>query len=103
LNRFPNSTGVIIPRAEWRLRRYGGLDAAVIARPIHPLPQTISAATLLADQLLAVFDPGAFAIDSGPVALAVLQSYPIISYAPSSGLRPILDTAFAAATAASSP
>ncbi|TGD89230.1 LysR family transcriptional regulator [Mycolicibacterium sp. CH28] len=72
----------------------GGLDAAIIARPLSALPPTISTATLLRDQLLAVFDPAAVALPPGPVALDELQGHPIISYAPDSGLRAVLDDAF---------
>lgn len=73
----------------------GGLDAAIIARPLAPLPPTVSTATLLTDQLLAVFDPAAFALPAGPLALDQLSEQPIISYAPDSGLRAILDDTFA--------
>lgn len=79
------------------LVNHGGLDTAVIARPMSPLPPTLSAATLLADELLAVFNPEVFAIDSRPVPVSALHGLSIISYAPSSGLRSIMDAAFAAA------
>jgi DNA-binding transcriptional LysR family regulator len=71
----------------------GALDAAVIARPLTPLPQHVSTATLLTDQLLAVFDPEAFPIGNGALAISDLPSYPIISYASDSGLRAILEEA----------
>lgn len=72
----------------------GRLDAAVIARPLEELPKTISSATLLGDQLMAVFDGDRFPLGDGATPLRCLDDVPIISYAPSSGLRPILQAAF---------
>ncbi len=72
----------------------GRLDAAIIARPAQPLPATISASTILSDELLVAFDPEKFTFTDPAVSLTELQHHPIISYAPSSGLHPLLEDAF---------
>jgi DNA-binding transcriptional LysR family regulator len=73
------------------------LDAAIIARPVEALPATVSASTILSDQLVVAFDPERFSFATDSVSIAELLDHPIISYGPSSGLRPLLDNAFHAA------
>lgn len=70
----------------------GRLHAAVIARPVDPLPSTVVAAPLFAGRLVAAFDPAAFALPE-PVTLAELAAHPLISYPPTSALRTRLDAA----------
>ncbi|MCV7015503.1 LysR family transcriptional regulator [Mycolicibacterium madagascariense] len=72
----------------------GRLDAAVIARPLDELPAQVGSATLLSDRLMAVFDDERFSFDGPTIPLLALDGVPVISYAPSSGLRPILQCAF---------
>jgi DNA-binding transcriptional LysR family regulator len=75
----------------------GALDAAVIARPTAGLPATIHASTLLEDRLVVVGDVPGCPPDAAEVPIAALRDQRLISYAPSSGLRPVLAEAFAAA------
>lgn len=77
----------------------GRLDAAIIARPVQGLPATISASTILSDELLVAFDPAKFTFDADSVSIAELQDHPLISYGPSSGLHPLLENAFGEAGA----
>lgn len=72
----------------------GQLDAAVIAAPVDPLPDSIGSDLFHDGELVAVFDPDKFALSEGLVPLSVLAEHPIICYTASSGLRPLIDRAF---------
>ncbi len=70
----------------------GRLHAAVIARPMDPLPPTVTAAPLFTGRLVAAFDPAVYRLDE-PVSLADLAGHPLISYPTTSALRTRLDAA----------
>lgn len=72
----------------------GRLHAAVVARPVLPLPPTLTAAPLFAGRLVIAFDPSVFALPE-QVSLADLAGHPVISYPTTSALRTRLDAAAA--------
>ena len=72
----------------------GRLHAAVVARPVGPLPPTIATAPVFSGRLVAVFDPSAFVLDD-PVNLTALAGQPVITYPSTSALRSRLDAAIA--------
>jgi DNA-binding transcriptional LysR family regulator len=74
----------------------GQLNAAVVAAPVDPLPRNIGFHSFHRGELIAVFDPAKFALPEGPVELTTLAEHPLICYAATSGLRPLIDRAFAA-------
>ncbi|MCX2715116.1 LysR family transcriptional regulator [Mycolicibacterium sp. J2] len=74
------------------------LHAAVIARPVDPLPSTITAAPMFSDHIVAVYDPTVYPLgDMDPVPLGDFAPYPIITYPRTSALRAGIDRAAAAA------
>ncbi len=74
------------------------LHAAVIARPVDPLPSTITAAPMFSDHIVAVYDPTVYPLgDVDPVPMGDLAPYPIITYPRTSALRAGIDRAAAAA------
>lgn len=70
----------------------GRLHAAVIARPMEPLPATVTAAPLFTGRLVAAFDPAVYRL-AEPVTLGDLAAHPVISYPTTSALRTRLDAA----------
>jgi DNA-binding transcriptional LysR family regulator len=73
------------------------LHAAVIARPPDALPASISTSRLFVDQIVAAFDPCAYALgDTDPIELSDLAQYPIITYPRTSALRANIDRVAAA-------
>lgn len=74
------------------------LHAAVIARPVDPLPSTITAAPMFSDHIVAVYDPTVYPLgEIGPVPLRDLTQHPIITYPRTSALRAAIDRVAAVA------
>ena len=83
--------------------RHGSLSAAAIAHPPGPLEPALSARTLLEDEFVAVVPAGHPATTGAALAINTLTGATLISYDPDSGLRPLLDVAFATAGVAFRP
>ncbi|TRW89119.1 LysR family transcriptional regulator [Mycolicibacterium sp. 018/SC-01/001] len=72
----------------------GQLNAAVIAAPVDPLPDDIGADVVHDGELVAVFDPARFDLPEDSVPLSTVAEHPVICYTTTSGLRPLIDSAF---------
>jgi DNA-binding transcriptional LysR family regulator len=77
--------------------RQGLLNVAVIAEPIEPLPPGLCSERFHSGELVAVYDAERFQLPEGPVPLPCLAEHSLIGYTVTSGLRPLIDAAFAAA------
>ncbi|MCX4745698.1 LysR family transcriptional regulator [Kitasatospora sp. NBC_01287] len=79
--------------------RQGTLDAAVVALPREPLEPALRAEVLLRDEVVAVRPAAEVPAGHAELPLTELDGVPLITYAPDSGLRPHLESAFRAAGA----
>jgi DNA-binding transcriptional LysR family regulator len=77
----------------------GELDAAIIAGPESPLPDGIGHETFLDDTIMAVTGGDYAHTDDPamPLPLSLVSSRPVITYCPDSGLRDLIEAAFARA------
>jgi DNA-binding transcriptional LysR family regulator len=72
----------------------GQLNAAVVAAPVEPLPDNLGWDSFHEGTIVAVFDPAKFALPDGQVPLTAVAEHPVICYTATSGLRPLIDSAF---------
>lgn len=75
----------------------GELDAAIIAGPRAPLPDGISGEVFLRDTIVAVTRTGSRCAGLGAVPLKLMNEQPMITYCRDSGLRDLIEDAFARA------
>lgn len=75
----------------------GELDAAIIAGPRSPLPDGIGEEVFLRDTIVAVTRAGSPCARLGAVPLKLMHEQPMITYGGDSGLRELIDAAFAQA------
>jgi DNA-binding transcriptional LysR family regulator len=77
--------------------RQGSLSAAAIAHPLEPLEAALGVRTLLEDQIVAVVPADHPAAARAGLPIENLADATLISYDPASGLRLLIDAAFATA------
>ncbi|MEV4641362.1 LysR family transcriptional regulator [Actinoplanes sp. NPDC049548] len=83
--------------------RQGSLHAAAIAHPLEPLEASLGVRTVLEDEIVAVVPATHAAATRPSLPLETLGGETLISFGPESGLRPLIDSAFAAAGPAFRP